>query len=116
MRPKPRLRRHAAEIETIPTTCIQNDVAGRRREDLRNPPQQRFGNAPVMQSTPRRNGLHRVPRLFRPPVLWLEQIRVPAAGNVKRMSARTEQAAFFPNQRQVAFADGAKEHSSEFTR
>jgi hypothetical protein len=31
------------------------------------------------------------------------------------MPARTDKAEFFPNQRQVAFADGAEEHWSEFT-
>jgi hypothetical protein len=69
-----------------------------------------------MQPTPGGNGLRRIAWLFRPPILRLQQIRVSAAGDVKRMSTRTNQTAFFLNQRQVALADRAKVHSSEFTR
>ena len=74
--------------------------------------QERPGDALIVQLPPRLEGGRCVARLFRSPLLRLEQVNISATRNVERMAARTEQAALLAHQWKVAMADGAEEHGS----
>ena len=58
------LTSQSAQVVTIATTGIQNDVVRRRAGDLRDATEQRFGHAPVMQPAARCDGRPRISRLL----------------------------------------------------
>src|SRR5579864_8850055 len=112
MRAKAGLVSEGAEKETLTATGVENDVAGRWSQQLRDCMQQRRGCTEFVQSAARLEGSGCVTGVFRSPLLRLQQVNVPAASYVERMAAWTEQAALLACQWQVAMADGAEEHGS----
>ncbi len=114
MRIEAGLASKGAEVETVAAAGIKNDVAGRSAHDVRYRPQERFGDAALVQSPAPRDGGRSVARLIRSPVLWLKQVDVPAARDVERMPARTEESLRLAHQRQMTAADGADEHDVEY--
>jgi hypothetical protein len=63
-----------------------------------------------MQSPTSGKGSRGVSRPLGSPLLRLQQIAVPAPGDIERMSLHTKQSAIFACKRQVAAADGASKH------
>jgi hypothetical protein len=90
MRGEPSLAGKAPKIKTVAAAGIKNDIAGRCPHNLASGAQQRRGHAKVMQPPPPSKGGRRVSRLLGSPLLRLKQIDVPAASDIKRMSARAE--------------------------
>jgi hypothetical protein len=100
----------AAEVEAVAASGVENDVARARTDHLRDSVQKGRGHTAVVQSPPRGDGLHRISRMLRSPLLGLEQIDVPAARYVERMTARTTQPLLAAFERQMAVAHRAQEH------
>ncbi len=115
--PKPVNRARTAEVESVAAAGIQDDIARRCGQHLRDRLEQRFGHAAIVQSPPGRRGSRCVAWRFGSPLLRLEQIDVSAARDVERMAAWTQQppllfSAHLARQGHVAVADGAAEHAS----
>jgi hypothetical protein len=87
MRIEARLAGKGAEIETVATAGIENDIALRWGREIRDGMQQGLGHAEIVQSPSPLDGSIRVARLLRSPVLGLEQVNVSATRDVVRMSA-----------------------------
>src|SRR5436309_11680891 len=78
-----------------------------RRDLLADRPQERLAIARVQKPPPRLHRLWRIARLFRPPVLWLQQVDVAAARDVERMPAGADPGAPPPLQGLAAMPDRA---------
>ncbi len=104
--------REGAEVEPVATAGIENNVAGAWSREIGDGIEQRDRHAEIVQSPAPRDGSRGVTRVLRPPFLRLEQVDVSAPRNVERMSSRTNQPPPLAQQRHVAIADGAEEHSS----
>jgi hypothetical protein len=102
----------SAEIEAFTAAGIENYVARQWCGYLVDRVEKRAGQTAIVQSPPRRYSSRGIARLFRSPLLRLEQVDVSATRDVERMSTRTEQSPFLARQRHVAMADGAEEHAS----
>jgi len=77
------LRRESAEVETIAASGIEHDVARTCGQHFGDPAQQRLRNAAIVQSASRRHGVRGIAWVLGSPILWLEQVDVPAAGDIE---------------------------------
>ena len=66
-----------------------------------------------MQAATGGDGVSSITRVLRAAVLRLQKIYIATAGHIEGVPARAQQVPLFTQQGQMAFADGAKEHSSE---
>jgi hypothetical protein len=95
MRIKTDLARETTEVETVAAAGIQNDIARDRVNHLRDSAQQRLRHAAIVQTPPRRYRIRSIARILGSPILRLEQVDVPAACDIERMSPWTYHSLFF---------------------
>ena len=104
-----------AEVETVAASGVENNVAGSCGQRFGDGAIQRRGDATVMQAAAGGDGIHGIAWMFRAPLLWLQQIDVPAACDVEGMAARTRHPPRVAYQFELAAAHGAKEHPTSVT-
>jgi len=99
------------EPKAVAATDVEDFGVRRQRCRFHERQSGSFAAALQIQPSPRRDHLGGIAGRFRPALVRLQQIHIPAAGNVERVAARANVALRFALQRDTAVANGAEKHA-----
>ena len=104
-----------AEIEAVAAAGVENDVLGGGGGEVDDGGEEGGGDATVVEAAASGDGGGGVAGVFGAAVLGLEKVGVAGAGHVEGVAAGAEEAAVRGGEGLLAVADGANEHSTEFS-